>query len=256
VNGNSVDIRLTAGTFNWRWLGTISGTVMSGNFTVFNTADGAAGGGTFGVTKASLLASAPGPDPTPAGTPAPSILPADVAVSSLVESAIAAWEAHGIGDDRLAALRAVDVRFIDLPGNELGAAGSDVIYLDRDAAGFGWFVDPTPRQNDEFTSTADGTSLIAVDGPAAGRIDLLSVLLHEMGHTLGLDHTDSQHESVGPMAPILGQGLRRLPAAVPRMPLAEYTLETTPPPDPGTDVDRNLLFADFYGRLADVLSAV
>jgi hypothetical protein len=57
----------------------------------------------------------------------------------------------------------------------------------RDAAGHGWFVDPSPAEWFEFAGS--GTVLQArADGPAAGRMDLMTALLHEIGHVLGFDH--------------------------------------------------------------------
>jgi hypothetical protein len=68
-------------------------------------------------------------------------------------------------------------------------ASPTLILLSPDAAGRGWFLDPTPSQDEEFVPTRDHDEelLAAPDGPAAGRVDLLTVLTHEMGHVLGLD---------------------------------------------------------------------
>jgi hypothetical protein len=45
-------------------------------------------------------------------------------------------------------------------------------------------VDPTPDQDEEF---AGGSPLQALaDGPAAGRVDLLTVVLQELGQAAGL----------------------------------------------------------------------
>jgi hypothetical protein len=56
------------------------------------------------------------------------------------------------------------------------------VLISADGAGHGWFVDPTPLQNEEFA--ADGTALAG--SAAAGREDLLTTVLHEMGHLAGL----------------------------------------------------------------------
>ena len=87
----------------------------------------------------------------------------------------------------------------DLPGSELaeaqidayGANGlptSGTIVLDANANGVGWYVDPTPSDNSEFATALSGGAFLANgNSPAAGKYDLLTVLLHEEGHLLGFD---------------------------------------------------------------------
>ena len=100
------------------------------------------------------------------------------------------------------ALSHVDVRIADLAGPLLGMAGTGVITIDQDAAGYGWFIDPTPADDSEFGAVAQG--------PSRGRVDLLSVVAHELGHELGLDHDDGDDV----MAEALPVGVRRVPVAV------------------------------------------
>jgi hypothetical protein len=82
-----------------------------------------------------------------------------------------------------------------LAGAMLGLSSGGNITLDVDAAGYGWFVDTTPADNSEFSP----------DSPAG--MDLLTVVLHEMGHELGYDH-DGDLEA---MIETLAVGTRRLP---------------------------------------------
>jgi len=73
----------------------------------------------------------------------------------------------------------VHVSVADLPGATLGLATVNVITIDVNAAGHGWFIDATPLDDSEFTV---GESRSA----AATRMDLLTVVMHELGHTAGL----------------------------------------------------------------------
>lgn len=85
------------------------------------------------------------------------------------------------------------------------------IALSPTAAGYGWFVDSTPDSNEEFLPTADPTIWQARPGSKTeGKMDILSVMLHEYGHALGISNSSDSHDY---MAPSLAAGLRRLPTA-------------------------------------------
>src|SRR5262249_42895181 len=90
----------------------------------------------------------------------------------------------------------------DLPGSQVGEArvtrvgynglpAAGTIVLDKDAAGMGWFVDPTPSNPSEYTQPPPSPSFqpTAPPSPAYGKYDLYSVVLHEMGHLLGFEPT-------------------------------------------------------------------
>jgi hypothetical protein len=123
----------------------------------------------------------------------------------LVAEAVARWSAAGVE----AASILKNVRFViaDLPGCELGLAAKDTITIDRDAAGHGWFVDPTPASDGEFAALGSNRSLQAVDPRAVDQIDLLTVVEHELGHIAGLSDLDALADDV--MSGVLGIGVRR-----------------------------------------------
>ena len=132
-----------------------------------------------------LAASAP-------ASPVPADASVDAAaLAAVVDAAIARWAASGlVSDADLAALDDLSFGIADLDGLILGSSSGNRILIDIDAAGFGWFVDATLGDDAEFdTVLADGT-LLATDGEAGGRMDLLTVVMHEIGHVLGFDHDD------------------------------------------------------------------
>jgi hypothetical protein len=127
-------------------------------------------------------------------------------LTPVVEQAVAHVKSAQDGVD-LSQLNEISVEVVDLPGKVLGqVANNAIIQIDIDAAGPGWFVDPTPRDDVEFSHSNDVHELIALPGsPSAGRVDLLTVVLHELGHVLGYDHEDE-----GVMQESLPSGTRRL----------------------------------------------
>jgi hypothetical protein len=72
-------------------------------------------------------------------------------------------------------------------------------------------VDPTPADDAEFGS-AVAVGLGATDAAAARGVDLLTVVMHELGHELGLADVDPAGAPADLMAESLGVGVRRLPA--------------------------------------------
>src|SRR5262249_38306757 len=114
---------------------------------------------------------APGSAPTPAA--------ADLSNAQLhaaVAGARARLGAAGVDPSVLGSLATADYEVGTLPAGILGESNvpGRRVTISADASGQGWFVDPTPLQDEEFAG-----------GPAMGTMDLLTAVLHEMGHLAG-----------------------------------------------------------------------
>lgn len=127
----------------------------------------------------------------------------------IVDEARLLWtKALGSDDPRLSILNGITIQVGNLPDNRLGVTMADTILIDRDAAGWGWFVDSTPDDNTEFSQLLSNGSFGATMGTvAAGRMDLLSTVLHEMGNAMGFPETVEQ----GVAGMFLQTGIRTLP---------------------------------------------
>ncbi len=78
-------------------------------------------------------------------------------------------------------LRAATVEIRDLSDSRtLGLSGGSTITLDNNGAGRGWFIDSTPTLDEEFTSTAAAFESRATEEAAIDRVDLLTVIMHEL----------------------------------------------------------------------------
>jgi hypothetical protein len=124
------------------------------------------------------------------------------ALQQALQGALARLGQEGVAPATLARLSGVTASLQPLAPGQLGAAlpQTDTILISPDGAGHGWFVDPTPLQDEEF---AAGTAYPG--SPAAGREDLLTTVMHELCHIAGLPDNDGS----GLMGEMLPTGTRR-----------------------------------------------
>jgi len=130
-------------------------------------------------------------------------------------AAIARWEAAGLSAAQVAALKEVTLSVGDLPNAVLGQSNAPGhLTFDVDGAGHGWFVDQTPFDDAEFAHILSATRLQTDPTEApAGHMDLLTTVMHELGHQIGLDDTDGPSVQDDLMYILLVDGERRLPDA-------------------------------------------
>jgi hypothetical protein len=132
-----------------------------------------------------------------------------------VAAALGRLQAAGVAPGLLNQLASAPYVVAPLGGAYLGLTdtASRVVEISPNAAGYGWFVDATPLQDEEFRPGAAGTPLLARPGTtAAGKMDLLTVVLHEMGHLAGRADVAASGHADDLMAEALAPGTRRVDA--------------------------------------------
>lgn len=164
--------------------------------------------GTAFTLPVPLMAAVPAPALT--SVPESNILNASV-IEAMRSAAIRRWADAGATPEQLEAMNAVDIRIEDFKGSFVGSSEKGKITLDTDGGGHGWFFDPTPGQDEELSGV---NSLHSGCGSMPeGRMDLLTVLLHELGHQIGMEDSYQYTGSTDLMFGFLKPGERRIPAA-------------------------------------------
>ena len=180
-------------------------TVTAGGYGLISMKGAASGQSSFDVIRLKTDDTNYAPPPALLVAAADPILPltgtsitlTSVDLAGAVAQAKRNWAATGLSVAALAKLDEITVVVADLTGSTLGEESRDAILIDGDAAGRGWFVDVTPADNAEFSLYIDRHAIGAAAGSVAyGKMDLVTVVTHEMGHVLGFDHYDASKYSV------------------------------------------------------------
>ena len=205
VNQRNAPVGATDQGVTWQSLGSLT---ITGNVLHVSTWNSSTDGvicvdGVRIVPVSGLMAAG-----TPAATAATALLQSGQ-LEPIVAAAEARWSASGVAPAMIERLKQTRIVVTDLPAGYLALTEGNQILLSRDATGFRWFVDPTPAVDEEFARLGAGSELNAMDPKAVDRIDLLTVVEHEMGHILGLGDLDASLDLL--MSDQLGVGIRRLP---------------------------------------------
>jgi hypothetical protein len=147
---------------------------------------------------------------------APGAALGDDQLQAAVGQALARLAAAGVDAALLGRLAQAHYVVAALPGSYLGLTltASDEVLISADAAGYGWYADASAASDAQFVAGGSGAPLTALPGSAAaGHQDLLTVVLHEMGHLAGRpDVSDAPADGGDLMAEFLAPGVRRTQA--------------------------------------------
>jgi len=147
-----------------------------------------------------------------------------VTLDRIIAAAIDRWAATGLTDEQLALLNGLTFNVVDLGGNYLGQTSGNTIQIDNNGAGYGWYVDATPLTDEEFSARVGDTQLESSATVApAGQYDLLTTVMHELGHALGYEDTYAAGQSGALMYGWQRTGERRLPGTISTQTTAIYS---------------------------------
>ncbi len=241
----------------------ISEPASDGPFTVMVEADDNKGGAesqTITVSISSSTALAPGAQRLADGSFLGTVTKAQVLSMAAIAEAI--WEATGLTAAQKSILDNINYTVTPLGNGAIGSDSGETVDISPDANSFGWFVDTSLNlaTNPELASSLEYTQLTATSfsaqpgGDPAGGIDLLSLLLHEQGHALGLANTTSPSDL---MYGSITEGMRWLPSAgEASQATPSSTLYTDyDPPAPGTSDSLASRGANYNRVVADKTSS-
>ena len=109
-------------------------------------------------------------------------------------------------------LQSFSYEIADLPEGQLATLKGNTITLDTTGAGYGWFFDTTPSEDNEFDVPVPNQELQTTEYSGAhGRVDLLTVLMRQLGSTLKQSKSKLHGPQSWLMENTLEPGTRRAP---------------------------------------------
>jgi len=134
----------------------------------------------------------------------------------MAQAALQRWSEAGIAAEDFARMQAATFEVVDLPNGQIAGMASGHIKIDETGAGYGWFIDQSPLEDGEFQVEVPGKELQTIQlSPARGKLDLLTVLMRELGQVYleGKERLPKpMRRNLSPMMePTLSPGVRRVP---------------------------------------------
>jgi Ca2+-binding RTX toxin-like protein len=153
-------------------------------------------------------------------------------LDAIIQEAEDRWaESLGAGVIGQAALDQVTFQIVNFGDLTLGRTMGSAVLIDPDAAGWGWFVDATPSDDVEFgLKLSDVEEMATQSSPAFSHMDLLTVVMHELGHVLGFGDLDPSAGSL--MSGALDAGVRINPE---NTPIAHHSSNSLVSMNPSTE---------------------
>ena len=132
-------------------------------------------------------------------------------LQSVVDGALVIWQKLGLNDTQIKQLRQIQFSIGKTAPGELGNKSDHGIVISINADGKGWFIG-NGESNSLFPNRITANKFISSPSLSpAGHVDLLSCILHEMGHVLGLKDIKEKIFSKDFMYAYLTVGERMVP---------------------------------------------
>jgi uncharacterized repeat protein (TIGR01451 family) len=134
----------------------------------------------------------------------------------IVQAALERWRYANLSQDEFARLQAISFEIADLPETEISHETATAIQIDETGAGYGWFIDLTPWDDNEFMVGVPGRELQTTEYSVAhGKMDLLTVILRELGKEYLKGKERPPQQLLPLLEGTLSPAVRRLPDASP-----------------------------------------